>query len=208
MHQGGQYFKGRFSEGNKKWFWTIRGAGQEYASYFSSLLTRLCWKICQRFQNLTQMFGKWKMVKKNTMHVQRLGRWSNKVRPLIYLWRLKILPVWQDVASKLPFMKQILHQVFSMDILHFLGSGIRWSQIFSFFLSFAKHIFKTGTEVNGKPLYRKVGNERVHLSFSNVTKEYPTPWTMWGGSPGDHIGNIKIGPAQLKCPEDNPVRFF
>ena len=90
----------------------------------------------------------------------------------------------------------------------FLGIWYQVMSDFSFFLSFAKHNLKTGTEVNGKPLYRKVGNERVHLSFSNVTKEYPTPWTMWGGSPGDHIGNIKIGPAQLRCPEDNPVRFF
>ena len=70
-------------------------------------------------------------------------------------------------------------------------------------------MLKTGTEVNGKPLYKKIGNERVHLSFANVSSAYPTPWTMWGGeSPGRPIGNIKIGPAGLQCPEDNPVRTF
>ncbi len=31
---------------------------------------------------------------------------------------------------------------------------------------------------------------------------------MWGGKkfrPGDHIGNVKIGPAGTRCPEDAKV---
>ncbi len=39
-------------------------------------------------------------------------------------------------------------------------------------------------------------------------RNYPTPWTMWGGNkfrPGDHIGNVKIGPAGMRCPEDAKV---
>ncbi len=67
-------------------------------------------------------------------------------------------------------------------------------------------LLQTGIQVNGKQLYKKIGNGKVHLSFTNVTESYPTPWTMWGGkSPGSHVGNIKIGPRQLKCPEDSSV---
>ena len=63
--------------------------------------------------------------------------------------------------------------------------------------------------MNGKPLYKKIGNDQVYLSYANVSKQYPAPWTMWGGnSPGFHVGNIKMGPRGLKCPEDNSVNTY
>ncbi len=61
---------------------------------------------------------------------------------------------------------------------------------------------------NGKPKYRKLGNENLLLTHTNV-QNYPTPWTMWGGPsffPGSHIGNIKIGPATASCPEQSKVK--
>ena len=60
---------------------------------------------------------------------------------------------------------------------------------------------------NEKPKYRKLGNENLLLTYTNV-QNYPTPWTMWGGPsfiPGSHIGNIKIGPATASCPEQSKV---
>ncbi len=52
----------------------------------------------------------------------------------------------------------------------------------------------------------------MYLAYSNISGgQYPTPWTMWAGpvkKPGDHVGNIKIGPAHLKCPEDYAVGVF
>ncbi len=63
--------------------------------------------------------------------------------------------------------------------------------------------------VNGKPRYKKLGNEKLFLTYTNVPK-YPTPWTMWGGPnfiPGSHIGNIKIGPSTANCPEHSKVKI-
>ena len=64
---------------------------------------------------------------------------------------------------------------------------------------------------NNKPIYRKLGNRNLFLAYSNVLNDkYPVPWTMWGGPvhhPGDHIGNIKIGPSNLSCPEQFSVCF-
>ncbi len=71
---------------------------------------------------------------------------------------------------------------------------------------------KDGEIVNGKPVYRKLGNENLFLAYSNVVSDhYPVPWTMWGGpnrQPGDHVGNIKIGPKNLSCPENHTVNYF
>ena len=56
-------------------------------------------------------------------------------------------------------------------------------------------------------MYRKLGNKNLLLTHTSV-RNYPTPWTMWGGNkfrPGDHIGNVKIGPAGMRCPEDAKV---
>ncbi len=39
-------------------------------------------------------------------------------------------------------------------------------------------------------------------------KELPNPWTMWGGYSlykGSHIGNVKIGPKGVQCPEMSSV---
>ncbi len=68
-------------------------------------------------------------------------------------------------------------------------------------------IFKTDEVVNEKPYYMRVGNPRLSLGFSN-TKNYPTPWTMWGlrsQNKRSHIGDIKIGPEGVKCPEFSTV---
>ncbi len=68
-------------------------------------------------------------------------------------------------------------------------------------------IFKTDEVVNEKPYYMRVGNPRLSLGFSNA-KNYPTPWTMWGlcsQNKGSHIGNVKIGPEGVKCPEFSTV---
>ncbi len=46
------------------------------------------------------------------------------------------------------------------------------------------------------------------MAYTNVTN-YKTPWTMWGGSVKKHqeqIGNVKLGPTGIKCPEDHTVR--
>ncbi len=75
---------------------------------------------------------------------------------------------------------------------------------------FISNQFQDGTK-NNKPIYRKLGNRNLFLAYSNVLNdEYPVPWTMWGGPvhhPGDHIGNIKIGPSNLSCPEQFSVCF-
>ena len=98
------------------------------------------------------------------------------------------------------------HQISFMGIHLFLESGIR-QNVIDARLQYQNKTKKAGIEVNGKPMYKKIGNERVFLSYTNFSfKWYPTPWTMWGGTtPGKHIGNIKIGPKGLNCPEDNPV---
>ncbi len=71
---------------------------------------------------------------------------------------------------------------------------------------------KDGKIMNGKPVYRKLGNENMFLAYSNVlNNHYPVPWTMWGGpnrQPGDHVGNIKIGPKNLSCPENFSVQHL
>ncbi len=62
--------------------------------------------------------------------------------------------------------------------------------------------------MNGKPVYRKIGNNLLRLVYTNKTG-YPTPWTMWGTSvywTRTHIGNIKIGPQGLGCPENGKVK--
>ena len=103
-------------------------------------------------------------------------------------------------------MKQMKHQIFFYGYSSFLGV---WYQVeyFEFKASIPNQTKKAGIQVNGKPMYKKIGNDRVFLSYTNFSfKWYPTPWTMWGGTtPGNHIGNIKIGPKGLNCPEDNPV---
>ncbi len=63
--------------------------------------------------------------------------------------------------------------------------------------------------INDRPYYRSLRNNHLYLAYSNVSN-YPTPWTMWGGNlypPGSHKGNIKIGSANTKCPEDNKERI-
>ncbi len=70
-------------------------------------------------------------------------------------------------------------------------------------------IQKNGDVVNGKPLYKKVGNELLYLAYTNVSG-YETLWTMWGGSidPDQvRIGNVKIGPKGIQCPEQQQVMF-
>ena len=67
--------------------------------------------------------------------------------------------------------------------------------------------FQTGEMVNSKPIYTKVGNPRIALGFADI-KNYPTPWTMWGGlsyNKGSHMGNVKIGPRNVTCPEMSTV---
>ncbi len=64
-------------------------------------------------------------------------------------------------------------------------------------------IFFQNGIVNNRPLYKKIENNNVFLAFTNVSY-YPAPWTMWGGpksSIGSHVGNIKLGPKGLLCPE-------
>ncbi len=68
-------------------------------------------------------------------------------------------------------------------------------------------IFLQDGSVNGRPIYRKIGNRNLYLAFSNVSN-YPVPWTMWAGprkKPGDHIGNIKISPGENNCPQNPKV---
>ncbi len=70
-----------------------------------------------------------------------------------------------------------------------------------------KYSIKNGTSLNGKPLYKKVGNELLFLAYTNVSN-YATPWTMWGGSidlDRVRLGNIKIGPKGIQCPEHQHV---
>ena len=83
-------------------------------------------------------------------------------------------------------------------------------QLVTFFNSWAFFVWQQDGEVNDRPVYRKLGNENLFLAYSRVMEEdyYPVPWTMWGGPtmrPGDHIGNIKIGPKNLSCPENYSV---
>ncbi len=75
------------------------------------------------------------------------------------------------------------------------------------FLTF-RFFSQTDEKVNDKPVYERLGNRNMHLSFTNVSA-YPTPWTMWAGDDypsGSHIGNIKIGPSDIDCPENNMVK--
>ncbi len=61
--------------------------------------------------------------------------------------------------------------------------------------------------INNRPFYTRVGNPRLTLSFTDV-EDYPTPWTMWGSPSrikGTHIGNVKIGPKNIYCPEKSTV---
>ena len=61
--------------------------------------------------------------------------------------------------------------------------------------------------INDRPFYTRVGNSRLTLSFTDV-EDYPTPWTMWGSPSrikGTHIGNVKIGPKNISCPEKSTV---
>ncbi len=46
------------------------------------------------------------------------------------------------------------------------------------------------------------------MAYTNVTN-YKTPWTMWGGTVKkyqEQVGNVKLGPSGIKCPEDHTVR--
>ena len=66
---------------------------------------------------------------------------------------------------------------------------------------------QTNRTINGKPVYSRVGNSNMHLSFINVSN-YPAPWKMWAGDSypsNSHFGNIKIGPKNLECPENTLV---
>ena len=68
---------------------------------------------------------------------------------------------------------------------------------------------KTNKSINGKPVYERLGNKNMHLSTTNV-KNYPTPWIMWAGESypaGSNVGNIKMGPATLDCPENTLVIY-
>ncbi len=63
--------------------------------------------------------------------------------------------------------------------------------------------------LNGRPLYRKNGMEHLYLAYTNISG-YPVPWTMWGSKwlllNQPWVGNIKMGPDSLWCPENNTVR--
>ena len=51
------------------------------------------------------------------------------------------------------------------------------------------------------------GVHSLYIAMANITN-YTTPWIMWGGNvegPGSHIGNIKIGFEQSKCPDNYKV---
>ncbi len=58
------------------------------------------------------------------------------------------------------------------------------------------------------PIYeKKEGIKSMYIAQVNIS-DYATPWIMWGGpqqKPGSHIGNIKIGYKQAKCPESYQV---
>ena len=59
----------------------------------------------------------------------------------------------------------------------------------------------------GRPVYRKMGNENMFLSYINSSRYYESPWTFWGGPyqrPGSYRGNLKLSP-NTTCPEDYEV---
>ncbi len=61
--------------------------------------------------------------------------------------------------------------------------------------------------MNGKPLYKKVGNNLLYMAYTNVSN-YETPWTIWGGAINPeriNIGNVKLGPKGIQCPEHHQV---
>ncbi len=78
-------------------------------------------------------------------------------------------------------------------------------------LWYSYFLLKDGTMFNGKPLYRKNGNKDLYLAYSNIS-DYAAPWTMWGNKwlqqNMPYIGNIKIGPKNLQCPENNSVKIL
>ncbi len=49
------------------------------------------------------------------------------------------------------------------------------------------------------------------MLFRNIffpSKSYAAPWTMWGGTDqvdSIHVGNIKLGPEEICCPENYGV---
>ncbi len=64
--------------------------------------------------------------------------------------------------------------------------------------------------VNKRPQYESMRNKHLYLAYTNISN-YPTPWTMWGGTlypPGSFKGNVKIGPAGVKCPEQNKESYI
>ena len=53
-------------------------------------------------------------------------------------------------------------------------------------------------------MYARLGNNNLVLTYTNVS-DHPTPWTMWSEKThplGSHVGNIKISPRGVDCPEN------
>ena len=69
---------------------------------------------------------------------------------------------------------------------------------------------KTNRIINGKPMYVRLGNTNLQLTYTNESG-YPTPWTMWTkkSHPLSHFaGFLKISPRDVDCPENAFVSFI
>ncbi len=71
-------------------------------------------------------------------------------------------------------------------------------------------LFTCKKDGKGAKSYHKLGNPHLTLRHTD-TPGYRTPWTMWlynSNKSESHIGNIKIGPANITCPEHSKVCYL
>ena len=68
-------------------------------------------------------------------------------------------------------------------------------------------IFQEG-DAFGYPKYHKLGHVNLFMVHTNES-DYPTPWNAWGWPDfrAPHIGNLKLGPKGIECPENATVDF-